>query len=116
LKIFNEKKPEILFSVVKAKKNPYFNMVEEFKNSYVKLSKKLSSNILRRQDCPKVYEINASIYFYSRDFLKNKKNVSVTLPKKKMVYVMDDICGVDIDSKEDFQYIEYLINKKMVKI
>ena len=73
---FKKLKSEVLFSVCEAKKNPYFNMVEQ-KKGYINLvkrgkrnQKKFYYNILRRQDTPKVFEMNASIYIYSRKFLK----------------------------------------------
>ena len=58
---------DILFSVCEAKKNPYFNLVEQFKNKTV-LVKKHKKNIFSRQKAPRVFEMNASIYFWKRNF------------------------------------------------
>ncbi|MCX6709507.1 MAG: acylneuraminate cytidylyltransferase family protein [Candidatus Woesearchaeota archaeon] len=115
-KIFMEKKPDVLFSVVKARKNPYFNMIELNKEGFAELSKKLERNILRRQDAPKVYEANASIYFYSRDFLLNEKYNTILSSKRAMVYVMDSANSIDIDNELDFRFIEFLLNKKVISI
>jgi len=114
LKIFNEKKPDVLFSVVKARKNPYFNMVEEKADGFVKIVKPLENDVLSRQNAPKVYDLNASIYFYDREFLFDKKNETVTSTDKAAIYVMDDISAVDIDSELDFRFIEFLIENKEV--
>jgi CMP-N-acetylneuraminic acid synthetase len=116
LKIFLEKKAEILFSVVEAKKNPYFNMVEEAGNGFVKISKDLPAGMLRRQDAPKVYDMNASIYFYNREFLADENNNRVTASKRATIYVMSDISSVDIDCEADYKYIEYLIKEGVVKL
>ena len=65
LKKFKKGNFNNLFSVTEAKKNPYFNMVEKNKNTY-SLSKKSKKNIFSRQKTPKVFELNASIYIFSR--------------------------------------------------
>lgn len=116
LALFTEKNPEILFSVVNAKKNPYFNMVEDAGDGFVKISKELNTQTERRQDAPKVYEMNASIYFYSIEFLADETKNIVTSPKRTVAYVMDDISSVDIDNELDFRYIEYLIKEGVVII
>lgn len=114
LKIFLKKKPENLFSVVKAHRNPYFNMVEEKKNGFVKLCKKKSKSIISRQMAPVVYSMNASIYFFTRDFLLNTKNL-MPFSDKTAVYVMDDISSYDIDREIDFKFIEILIKEGIWK-
>jgi len=116
LKIFNEKKADVVFSVVPARKNPYFNMVEEKEDGFVKLVKPLEKYVLSRQNTPKVYDLNASIYFYDREFLFDKKNETVTSTDKAAVYVMDDISAVDIDSELDLKFIGFLIDNKEVKL
>lgn len=114
LEIFAKKKPMTLFSVVKAHKNPYFNMVEQKKDGFVKLCKKLSAKIARRQDAPPVYSMNSSIYFYSRNFLLHKKN-SLPFSHRSAVYIMNDISRYDIDSEIDFKFIELLMQKGIWK-
>jgi len=116
LKIFMEKKPDVLFSVIEARKNPYFNMIELNKEGFAELSKKLEREILRRQDAPKVYEANASIYFYSRDFLLNEKYNTILSSKGAVVYVMDSANSIDIDNELDFRFIEFLLNNKVISI
>ncbi len=115
LGIFRKKNAEVLLSVVKARRNPYFNMVELNNKGFAELSKKPKSTILRTQSTPKVYDVNASIYFYSRNFLLNPKNSFVLESKKAAIYVMDDACGTDIDSEEDLKYIEFLLKNKAVE-
>ena len=51
------------FSVNPAVRNPYFNMVEQKENGYYQLVAKLG-NVMTRQSAPKVYDLNASFYFY----------------------------------------------------
>ncbi|MCA9406484.1 MAG: flagellar modification protein B, partial [Candidatus Omnitrophica bacterium] len=112
--IFQEQKALTLFSVVKAHKNPYFNMVEEREDGEVCLSKPLG-RINRRQDAPAVYAMNASIYFYSREHICGNEDPAPFSSRTRM-YVMDDIAGVDIDREVDFKFIEFLIKEKIVAI
>lgn len=97
-----------LFSVNKANKNPYFNMVERGENGFYFLSKSLNSDVLSRQNAPKVYEVNASFYFYRAAFF-NMKLKSV-LSGKALIYEMDHIC-FDLDHEIDFEFMEFLVSK-----
>ncbi|MCD6068711.1 MAG: cytidylyltransferase [Bacteroidetes bacterium] len=100
-----------LFSVNPANRNPYFNMVEERGDGYIHLSKKLEGTLLTRQSAPKVYDVNASFYFYKRRFFDLGLKSPITNATK--VYVMDHIC-FDLDHPIDFEFMEYLIvNKKL---
>ena len=55
VRIFKERKPDCVFSVVKARRNPYFNMVEEKEDGAVEVCKQFSKEITRRQGAPRVY-------------------------------------------------------------
>lgn len=114
LKMFTEKKAKTLFSVVKAHKNPYFNMVEEKEDGFVKLCKKLPAEITRRQDAPRVFDMNASIYFFKRDFLINPKYI-MPFSDKTAVYVMNELSAYDIDREIDFKFIEFLLKEGVWK-
>lgn len=95
-----------VFSVNNANRNPYFNMVELDKNGYVHLSKDAGA-FLTRQSTPKVYDLNASFYFYKREFFEEGFKTPIT--KKSKIFVMDHIC-FDLDHSIDFDFMEYLIN------
>ena len=98
----------ILFTVSKSKKNPYFNMVEILKNK-VNIIKKRKQLVMRRQDAPKVYDMNASIYIWKRSALI--KNDSL-FTSKTSIYEMLEENSIDIDSKLDFKLVEYLLKLK----
>jgi CMP-N,N'-diacetyllegionaminic acid synthase len=97
-----------LYSVCKAHKNPYFNMVELDEKGYAHLCK--SSNVTRRQDAPNVYEVNASIYIYKRDFLLTASTIH---SNKTIIYEMPELSSVDIDNEIDFLFIEFLLKKEV---
>ncbi|MGV8879149.1 MAG: cytidylyltransferase domain-containing protein [Sphingobacteriaceae bacterium] len=109
--IKSDKNALTLFSVNIASRNPYFNMVEKQQTGYFNLSKKLDSVHLTRQSAPKVYDLNASFYFYNRRFFDLNYNGVIT--DKSLIYEMDHTC-FDLDHPIDFEFMEYLlVNKKL---
>jgi CMP-N-acetylneuraminic acid synthetase len=115
LEIFLKESPKTLFSVVVARKNPYFNMIERKPDGYAKLVKLGEAPVVRRQDAPKVYSMNASIYFYSREFMLNDR-CEIPVTDRSSFYIMPDESGIDIDSEMDFKYIEFLIKEGVVNL
>jgi len=95
-----------LFSVNNAARNPYFNMVEQKGNGYFYLVKN-EGNFLTRQSAPKVYDLNASFYFYKRSFFE--LNFKTVFTSNSLIYEMPHIC-FDLDHKIDFDFLEFLIN------
>ena len=95
---------DLVFSVVEARRSPYFNMVEKKDEFYRKI---ISSNYTARQQAPKSYEMNASIYVYDPSFLE--RNINNTISENRCgITVMKDYLVLDIDSEEDFHMMEFL--------
>ncbi|MEM6318766.1 MAG: acylneuraminate cytidylyltransferase family protein [Bacteroidota bacterium] len=95
-----------LFSVSEAHRNPYFNMVEIDKNGFATLVKQPDSSVLSRQKAPKVYDMNASFYYYRRSFFTNGHQSAIT--DKSIAYLLKHIC-FDIDNLLDFELMEFLV-------
>ena len=112
-KLFLEKRPRTLFSVVHSHRNPYFNMVEETLDKKVSLIKQ--GNFTRRQDAPKVYDMNASIYIYDRRYLLDENDPS-SISDNSIIYLMDEISRIDIDSELDFKFIEFLVKENIITL
>ena len=114
-KLFIKKKADVLISGVKSKKNPYFNIVE-ITNKKVKKVKNSKKKIFRRQDAPKTYDLNASIYIWNRNALVNSesaiKELETDKPGKVVLYEMPEIRSIDIDSELDFKLVEFLLKKR----
>jgi CMP-N,N'-diacetyllegionaminic acid synthase len=115
LQLFLEKSAKTVFSVVPARKNPYFNMVELDVEGKAVLVKALDATVKRRQDAPKVYDMNASIYVYDREYLLEEATRSA-LSDKSYAYVMGELSAFDIDSELDFQFIEFLVSRGVVRL
>lgn len=101
-----------LFSVNNAARNPYFNMVEENVNGFYSLVKtNTDGSVITRQSAPKVYDLNASFYWYRRSFFDSGSKTAIT--DRSLIYVMDHIC-FDLDHPVDFLFMEYLLqNNKL---
>ena len=112
LRLFKKRRPKTLFSVTRSRRNPYFNMVEERRGGRVSLCKTAGKRVFARQDAPPVYDMNASIYFYSRKYLIDIKD-STAISDNSCIYVMDEISRFDIDSVLDFKFIEFLMKERI---
>lgn len=100
-----------LFSVSNANRSPYFNMVEQKENGYYAQIVKPKENILSRQSAPKCYDLNASFYFYKREFFEKGYKGAIT--DRSLIYLVPHIC-FDLDHTIDFEFISYLIeNNKL---
>jgi CMP-N,N'-diacetyllegionaminic acid synthase len=96
-----------LFSVNPAARNPYFNMVEETKNGFYSLVKtNPDGTVMTRQSAPKVFDMNASFYWYRRSFFE--LGIKTAITEKSMIYEMNHIC-FDLDHPVDFLFMEFLI-------
>lgn len=99
---------EMLVSVKETKSNPYYVLREENEQGWLVKSKE--GNFTRRQDCPKVYELNGAIYIIKVAALKAKPIHEFTRVRK---YEMDELSSHDIDSELDWRLAEVLISKKI---
>ena len=108
----NNSKALNLFSVNDAARNPYFNMVEENKNGFYSLVKtNVDGSVMTRQTAPKVFDLNASFYWYRRAFFD--KDIKSAITDKSLIYKMNHIC-FDLDHPVDFLFMEYLLeNNKL---
>ncbi len=100
---------ENVITAMPARRSPYFNMVELDENGVAQLSKKFPKPIFRRQDCPKCYDMNASIYAWKRESLLNNESVFL---KDTRLHVMPEERSYDIDTPVDFKIVELLMKEK----
>lgn len=100
-----------LFSVSPANRSPYFNMVEQKENAYYAQVKQAEGLILTRQSAPKVYDMNASFYFYRRSFFDTGFKGAIT--DKSLIYEVPHTC-FDLDHPIDFEIVSFLMkNNKL---
>lgn len=92
-----------------SRRSPYFNMVKIDENNIASLPMKLDKNITRRQDAPKIYDMNASIYVWQKNHLLNCDSLWY---EKTMLYIMPEERSLDIDTELDFEIVDFLLKKK----
>lgn len=86
-------------------------MIEKKQNKFV-LVKKLKFPFFSRQKCPKVFDLNGSIYIWSRKFLFKTNNI---FKGKVSIFIMQNKNALDIDEIDDFLFIKYLFENKKCK-
>lgn len=104
---------DMVVSVKETSANPYYNCFEEDKNGFLSISKSIGHPITRRQDAPKVWEYNGSIYVINPTSLKDKGMQHFTRVKK---YPMSELYSVDIDCPFDWKVAELLLNENMIEL
>lgn len=95
---------DVVYSVVDSRRNPYFNMVKEEDGYFCKA---IASEYTARQQAPVFYDMNASIYAYSVEALREKE-AKIFFNNKCDAIVMRDTGILDIDSEEDFQLMQVI--------
>ena len=95
---------DLVFSVAEARRNPYFNMVKVVGDHVEKV---IESPYTARQQAPAIYDLNASIYVFRRDFLAENKT-GILWDGKCGIYQMMDSGILDIDSEEDYRLMEVI--------
>ena len=73
-----------------------------------KIVSSFSEKYKRRQDAPNCYDVNASIYFWKRQALITNKKL---IGSQTNIHIMPQNRSIDIDTKDDFEYVEYLLKK-----
>lgn len=99
---------DLVVGVKEAKSNPYFNLFEENENGSLKISKG-DGKFTRRQDIPKVFEINGSMYIFKYQIACSYSNFNEI---NSINFIeMDEKHSVDIDTILDWQKAEFYLNK-----
>jgi len=99
-----------VFTATKARRSPYFNQVTKHSDGSwgpVILS---SEPLFRRQDAPETFDMNASIYVWSRNSLLQGESVFL---ESTAMYLMPEERSWDIDSKFDFEIVSLLLERQV---
>ncbi len=109
---------KVVFSVVEARRNPYFNMVMNDNGNYKLV---IDSTYVTRQEAPMVYDMNASIYAYERKYLTEGETEKIFEGPCGIIEMIDT--GIlDIDSEKDFELMQVIakhffeLNKELNEI
>jgi CMP-N-acetylneuraminic acid synthetase len=88
-----------------SRRSPYFNLVERTPEGAVRLVRSSDPPLLRRQDAPECFDMNASIYVWRRATLS--LSVPVVNPGT-LLHVMPEERSHDVDSELDWSIVTHL--------
>ncbi|MEQ8747658.1 acylneuraminate cytidylyltransferase family protein [Pyruvatibacter sp.] len=91
-----------------AKSSPYFNLVELQADGSVALSKPPAADVVRRQDAPRCFDLNGSIYVWRRDALMDGDGLWFA---DTHLYEMPAERSVDIDTELDFAFADFVMRR-----
>lgn len=92
-----------------SRRSPYFNMVELSDSGTAKLVKPPAAPIVRRQDTPPTYDLNASVYVWTREALLSCRELFL---EGTLLYAMPQERSLDIDTEQDFEYVDFLLARR----
>jgi N-acylneuraminate cytidylyltransferase len=104
-----ESDADIVVTVKKADRSPYFNMVTLDGNGFAKVVMQAGSTLVRRQDAPTVYDMTTVAYASRPEFII--RAVGIFCGKVRVVEVPPER-AIDIDTELDFRIAEFLISDK----
>lgn len=107
LELFERTGADTVTSVRIAHEHPYYSWTQKCGEESIVPFFTLKEQLLSRQDLPPAFVENGAIYVIRRSLL-----VQETLYGARVVpYMMDNRCSLDIDTLEDFQYAEFVMNQ-----
>lgn len=101
--VLNNTKCNFAYSVVEARRSPYFNVVNQKENGF--FDRVIPTDFTARQQLPKCFDMNASIYAYSKEYLMNTSIEN----RRALIWEMKDVGVLDIDSEQDFELMEVIL-------
>jgi N-acylneuraminate cytidylyltransferase len=99
---FSQKNHDALFTVTEVKTRFYWPNGKGINHD--------PKHLIRTQDLEPIFEENSCLYIFSKETNKKTKN---RLGSNPMMFPINRLEAVDIDTIEDFYYAEYLLLQKM---
>jgi CMP-N,N'-diacetyllegionaminic acid synthase len=93
-------------------RSPYFNLVEERADGSLGVCKTLPTEVLRRQDAPRTFDMNASIYVWRTDTFRADPRV---FHDDTRLYEMPRERSYDIDAPLDFDIVEFVLKRRFAQ-
>lgn len=100
--VFDNTECNYAYSVVEARRSPYFNVVNQKDNGF--FDRVIPTDFTARQQLPKCFDMNASIYVFEREYLFDLKP-----ERRALIWKMQDTGVLDIDSEQDFEIMQLIV-------
>jgi len=104
-----ESDADIVITVKKAERSPYFNMVTLDDGGYAHVVISTENCMTRRQDAPPVYDMTTVTYAARPDFIMRAHGI---FDGKVMIVEVPPERALDIDTEFDFRIAEFLMKEK----
>ena len=110
---YREGDADIVLTITKAHRNPWFNIVTLNSDGTVEPVNKVDEAFVRRQDAPEVHDITTVVYVADPNFVMEKRGIfsgkvkAVSVPAER---------SIDIDTSHDFAIAEFLMNQRLRQI
>jgi CMP-N,N'-diacetyllegionaminic acid synthase len=88
-----------------SRRSPYFNLVELDEKGFAHLVKG-GPTVVRRQDAPRCFDMNGSVYVWNRESLFTHDTV---INERTAFYEMPEERSIDIDSSLDFAFVTFIM-------
>lgn len=106
--LIEDRRVSSLITGTAARKIPYFNLVELTSDGFVRISKSVQPPLIRRQDAPKCFDMNASIHIWQRSTLFSSDD---RLHQDTILFEMPFERSIDIDTELEFELNEFLMRR-----
>jgi len=110
ISLLKKTKSDAVYGVYVQHFNPYFNMMEMSQNGYLEFSKKMKVKPTRRQDAPKVFQLNGFFTYNTKRFLKFGNQY----PPKGLPLEIPPETGIMIDTELEFKIVEIMMKQKLI--
>ena len=106
IEILRDEEVDIVITIKPSERNPYFNMVVRDSDGLFRLVNPVDETISHRQSAPTVYDMTTVAYAASPNYVLNAKSI---FDGRVSAHIVPAERALDIDSKYDFEFAEYLI-------
>jgi CMP-N,N'-diacetyllegionaminic acid synthase len=100
---------EVVATAYVPERNPYFNMVEDAPDGFVRVVKPSAHPVTRRQDAPMVHALSPAVWVVRRDALWRYEHWSRA---RMRVHVIPRERALDIDTPFDLRMVEWLMEER----
>jgi len=105
INLFKEKQADSVISYTPEKHPIAWHKYLDSENKFIDI---LSDEIKNRQDYKCSYYPNGAIYVLKTNIINNKTYYT----ERSYAYIMNNLESVDIDTIDDFEYAEFILNRK----
>jgi CMP-N,N'-diacetyllegionaminic acid synthase len=98
---------QAVVSGCEAHRSPYFNMIR-LEDGFVQILIQTDKEIGCRQECPPVYDLDTTVWIYSREAIMD---IGKRIPPRTRLYLVPEERSIHIDTELDFMIVEFLMQQ-----